>query len=149
MNKYFSETYDNDVKKYYKYSLLDTQNPEETNVHFRVLFEKRVKELNILGKLNELEIQLNHQEKNNNKKQLYNEIVLQYNDIINKANEVWHFNFELIRDYECKSKQIFEKTGKEGFYNIIKEILNNVVNSYIKFDKDLIIIKNKINDLLN
>ena len=31
----------------------------------------------------------------------------------------------------------------------MKEILNNAVDSYIKFDKDLINIKNKINDLIN
>lgn len=150
MSIYFSKTNDNDIKKYYKYSLLDTQNPEDINTHFRVLFDKRLKELNILGKINELEVKLNHpQEKNNNKKQLYNRLVLEYNDIIKKANELWDFNCDLIRNLESKSQQIFKKTGKNGFDNIIKEILNNEVESYIKFDKDLIIIKNKINDLIN
>ena len=89
-------------------------------------------------------------EKGKNKcKELYNEIILEYNNIIYSANDVWTFNRELIRNLEFKNKQIFIKTGKNGFDNIMKEILNNAVDSYIKFDKDLINIKNKINDLIN
>ena len=55
----------------------------------------------------------------------------------------------LLRNLKLERKAIYNKTGKYGFANINKEIFNNVVDSYIKLDKNLVIIKNKINDLIN
>ena len=68
---------------------------------------------------------------------------------MNKSYEFWMFDGDLIQSLEFKSDSIYSKTGKNGLNNINKEILNKEVDLYIKFDKDLIIIKNKINDLIN
>ena len=117
----------------------------------RVLFWNRLSELNILEKFKEFKAKFkNYQRKNeseNEYKNLYDEIVLEYNHIIDKANEIWDFNYDLLESIEYKSKEIFNKTGKNGFSNINKEILDSV-DSYIKLDKVLILIKNKINDLI-
>ena len=152
MSFYFFQYNDDELKKYYKYTL-DNQSAEKINTHLRVLFEDRLSELNILAKFNEFETKFKHyQGKNDSEnefKKIYSEIVLEYNDIIDKANEILLFNSDLLENLEYKTKEIYNKTGKNGLSNINKEILNSVVDSYIKLDKGLIIIKNKINDLIN
>lgn len=152
MSFYFTKDNDDELKKYYKFTL-ESKNAEEINTDLRFLFGNRLLELNILKKLNEFEEKFKHyqgkNEAENEYKKLYGEIAHEYNDIIYKANEIWEFNEDLIRELEYKSKEISNKTGKYGLYNINKEILNNVVDSYIKLDKSLIVIKNKINELIN
>ena len=151
MSFYFAQDYDDEIKKYYKYTL-GSHNAEEINTNLRVRFGDRLSELNILQKFKEFKEKLNHfkgkNESVNEYKKLYDEIVLEYNGIFDKANEIWKFNIRLIRNLEYKGKEISNKTGKNGLYNINKEILDNTVDSYIKLDKSLIIIKNKINDLI-
>ena len=109
--------------------------------------------MNILKTFDEFEVKFKHFkgkiESKNEYKKLYKELTLEYNNIIDKADEIWEFNIELIRDLEEKSKIICNKIGINGFVNIKKEILNKAVDSYIKLDKDLIIIKNKIKGLIN
>jgi len=119
----------------------------------RGLFDKRLSELNILEKFNEFEAKFKHSKGKNKSqkehKKLYDEIVLEYNNIIDNANEIWKYNCELLRNLEFESNEIYNKTGKNGFDDINKEVLNNEVNSFIKLDKDLVVIKNKINNLIN
>lgn len=152
MSLYFTQDNDDELKKYYKFTL-ESQSAEENNTYLRVLFGDRLSELNILEKFKEFKEKFKHyQGKNeaaNEYKKLYDEIVHEYNDIIYKSNQIWKFNIHLIRDLEDKSKEISNKTGKNGLYNINKEILSSVVDSYIKLDKSLVIIKNKINELIN
>lgn len=52
-----------------------------------------------------------------------------------------NLNYDLIECLKYKSKEICNKTGKNGLFNINKEILKSVVDSYIKLDKGLIITK--------
>lgn len=152
MSFYFTKDNDDELKKYYKFTL-ESKSAEEINTDLRVLFGNRLSELNILKKLNEFEEKFKHykgeNETENEYKKLYGEIVHEYNGIIYKSNEIWKFNKRLIRELEYKSKEISNKTGKNGLYNINKEILRSVVDSYIKLDKGLIVIKNKINELIN
>ena len=149
---YFSQVNNDEIKKYYEYSL-DKQSAEDITTDMRVLFDKRVLELKILQKMDEFETKFKHfkgsNESKNEYKKLYSELILEYNNIIDRANEMWEFNLDLLRSIEYKKKEIYTKTGKNGYSNINKEILNNEIEAYAKFDKDIIIIKNKINDLIN
>ena len=152
MSIYFSQPYDEDIKKYYEYSL-NNESPIDANCRLQALFTDRVSELKILEKFNEFVKKFNHFEGKSESKieyqKQYNEMYFEYKNIIRKARDIWDFNYGLISNLELKYYEIRDKTGKKGFTNINKEILDNQVNSYIKFDKDLIIIKNKINDLIN
>ena len=152
MSIYFSQANDDELKNYYKYSL-DNEDASRMNSLLRVLFGRRLDELKIKELLNELDEKIKHFQGKNESKSEYRKLCIEmareYNGIIDKANEIGKFNFELIRDIELNYKEIYKKTGKNGFININKEILNGVVDSYIKLDKELIIIKNKINDLIN
>lgn len=56
---------------------------------------------------------------------------------------------DLLRRLSLKSKEIRNKVGKNGLDNINKEILNKEVESFIELDKGLVIVKNKINELIN
>ena len=56
---------------------------------------------------------------------------------------------DLLENLKFKSKEISNKTGKNGIPKINKETLDSVVDSYIKLDKIIIIIKSKINELIN
>ena len=145
MSMYFSQPYDEDIKKYYEYSL-NNESPIDANSRLQALFTDRVKELKILEKFNHFE---GKSESKIEYQKQYNEMYFEYKNIIRKARDIWDFNYGLISNLELKYYEIRDKTGKKGFTNINKEILDNQVNSYIKFDKDLIIIKNKINDLIN
>lgn len=152
MSLYFTQDNDEELKKYYKYTL-DSQSAYDISTHLRALFEMRLSELNILGKFDEFELKFKHSkakiETKKEHKALYDEIVLEYNKIIDSANEIWEYNGELLRDLEFKSKEIYNKIGKTGFEDINKEVLNSQVNSFIKLDKGLVVIKNKINNLIN
>ena len=152
MSLYFTQDNDDELKKYYKYTL-DSQNVYVISTHLRGLFDKRLSELNILEKFKEFEAKFKHSKGKNKSqkehKKLYDEIVLEYNNIIDNANEIWKYNCELLRNLEFESNEIYNKTGKNGFDDINKEVLNNEVNSFIKLDKDLVVIKNKINNLIN
>ncbi len=53
MNLFFIQDNDDELKKYYKYTL-DSQNVYVISTHLRGQFDKRLSELNILGKFNEL-----------------------------------------------------------------------------------------------
>ena len=152
MSIYFSQPYDDIIKIYYEYSLKN-EIPIDANSRLQALFTDRVKELKILEKFNEFVKKFNHFEGKSESKieyqKQYNEMYFEYKNIIRKARDIWDFNYGLISSLELKYYEICDKTGKKGFTNINKEILDNQVNSYIKFDKDLIIIKNKINKLIN
>lgn len=145
---------DDDIKKYYKYSLDSrSKDIDFINTNFHVLFFFRTSELNILSKFYEFEAKLKHSKGENKSKneykKIYDKLVLEYNNIIAKEEEIWKFNNDLIRDLECRRKEISDKIGINGFVNLNKEILDNEIDSYVKFDKDLINIKKKINDLIN
>lgn len=152
MSIYFSQVNDDERKKYYEFSL-DKESAHHINCNLRALFDKRLNELNIAEKCKEFKGQFKNYKGNdetkNEYKKLYNELIDEYNNIKDKANEMWTFDYNLIKKLELKSDSIYSKIGKNGFYNMNKEILNNEVVSYIKFDKDLIIIKNKLNNLIN
>lgn len=148
MSLYFSQVNEDDLKKYYEYSL-DNKSAEEINTHLRALFSGRISEIKILEKFKELESKLKYFEGKNEPENEYQKLSSEYNDIIDRANEIWKYNDNLLGNLRIKYKEIYNKTGKEGFAHLNKEILNNVVDSYIKFDKYIIIIKNKINDLIN
>ena len=152
MNLYLFQKNDEDLKKYYKYTL-DKKSPVEINSHLKFLFRYRLSELNILEKFKEFKTKFkNYQSKNeseNDYKRLYDEIVHEYNQILDKGDEIWDFNDDLLENIEYDSKEILNNFGKKGLSNINKEILDSVVDSYIKLDKSLIIIKNKINNLIN
>ena len=152
MNNYFSQVNDDERKKYYEFSL-DKESAHHINCDLRALFDKRLNELNIVEKCKEFKGKFKNykgnDESKNEYKRLYNELIDEYNNIKDKVNEMWTFDYDLIKTLEFKSDSIYSKIGKNGFYNMNKEILNNEVDSYIKFDKDLIIIKNKLNNLIN
>ena len=152
MSLYFFQDNDEDLKKYYKYTL-DKKSAVEINSHLKFLFRNRLSELNILEKFKEFKTKFkNYQRKNeseNDYKRLYDEIVLEYNQILDKGDEIWDFNDDLLENIEYDSKEFLNNFGKKGLSNINKEILDSVVDSYIKLDKSLIIIKNKINNLIN
>ena len=76
-------------------------------------------------------------------------MVHEYNSIVDSAVEICDFNWDLLRTLEIQTKDIYKKTGKNGVDNINKEVLDIVVDSYIKLDKNVVIIKNKINNLIN
>ena len=152
MSLYFSKVNDDEIRKYYEFSL-DKDNAYHITTHLRALFIKRLSELNVLEKFKEFKAKFQNfkgtNESKNEYKKLYNELTLEYDNIMNKSYEFWMFDGDLIQSLEFKSDSIYSKTGKNGLNNINKEILNKEVDLYIKFDKDLIIIKNKINDLIN
>ena len=132
---------------------MDSQNTYVLSTYLRGLFDKRLSELNILEKFNEFEEKLKHskgkKESKQEHKNLYDEIVLEYNNIIDSADEIWKYNCNLLRNLEFESKEIYNKIGKTGFDDLNKEVLNNEVDSFIKLDRHLVIIKNKINNLIN
>ena len=152
MSIYFSQVKDDEIKKYYDFSL-DKENAYFININLRALFDKRLHEFNILEKFKEFEEKFKNfkgdNETKNEYEKLYTGLTLEYNNIIDKANEIWKFDCDLISSLEFNRDSIYSKTGKKGLYNINKDILNKEVDSYIKFDKELIIIKNKLNDLIN
>ena len=115
MSLYFTQDNDEELKKYYKYTL-DSQSAYDISTHLRALFEMRLSELNILGKFDEFELKFKHSkakiETKKEHKALYDEIVLEYNKIIDSANEIWEYNGELLRDLEFKSKEIYRKLEK-------------------------------------
>ena len=137
MSLYFTQENYDDIKKYYKYSL-DNQSAREINTHLRVLFLDRLSELNILLKFKEFKENLSIKEKMSQKMSIKNFMMKFLMNIM---------ILYLLEKLEYKSKEISNKTGKNGIYNINKENLDNVVEPYIKLDKNYI--KNKINDLIS
>ena len=152
MSLYFSQPYDEDIQKYYEYSL-NNESPQDINCRLYGRFNHRVSELKIFEIFEEFEKKL-EQFEGERKSQIeyekqYDELCFEYNKIIRDSREIWDFNYVLIKNLDFEYYKLCEKTGKKGFTNINKDILDNMINSFKKFDKDLIIIKNKINDLIN
>ena len=54
MSFYFTQDNDDELKRYYKYTI-NSQSAEEINTYLRVLFGDRLSELNILQKFKELQ----------------------------------------------------------------------------------------------
>ena len=62
MSLYFTQDNDDELKKYYKYTL-DSQSAYDISTHLRGLFDMRLSELNILGKFNEFELKFKQSKK--------------------------------------------------------------------------------------
>ena len=93
---------------------MDNQSAEDIITHLLVLFEDRLSELNILEKFKEFKSKFKHSKGKNEYRKLYSEMILEYNDIIDRANEIWKFDCDLLRSLELKGKD-----------NINKVILND------------------------
>lgn len=59
MSLYFTQDNDDELKKYYKFTL-ESQSAEENNTYLRVLFGDRLSELNILEKFKEFKEKFKH-----------------------------------------------------------------------------------------
>ncbi len=59
MSLYFTQDNDDDLKKYYKYTL-DNQCAQDISIHLSALFNKRLSELNILEKFKEFKAKFKH-----------------------------------------------------------------------------------------
>ena len=44
---------------------------------------------------------------------LYSETVFEFNDIIDTTNEIWNFNWGLLRSLDLKSNEISSRIGKD------------------------------------
>ena len=104
-----------------------------------VLFVKKLSELNILKKFKDFKVKIKQFKGANEStikyKKLFDDMINDYNSIVDSAAEIWDFNWDLLRTLGIQSKDIYKKTGKNGVDNINKEVLDNVVDSYIKLEK--------------
>ena len=76
------------------------------------------------------------------KKQYFN-ISDEYNDIIDESGETWHYYRYLFNNIYFTSKDS-KNGGKDIEINVVNEVLHQIMNAYIKYDKRLIIIIDKL-----
>ena len=79
------------------------------------------------------------------KKQYFN-ISDEYNGIINEATEEWHYYRYLFNNI-CFNSEESKNGGKDIELNIVNEVLLRIMDAYIKYDKRLIIIIDKLDTL--
>ena len=149
MKKYLNSS-DEERKAYYK-TVLDAEiDYKEKNDKLRVKFLQRLFELDILEKFDEVReaiesCKANGQMKSNYKRQYFN-ISNEYNGIINEATEAWHYYRYLFNNIRFNSEES-KNGGKDIELNIVNEVLLQIMNAYIKYDKSLIIIIDKLDTL--
>ena len=150
----FDFTNDNidEIKKDYEYDKNFTD-PSKIIGHLYLMFEIRTNGYRIVAKINELEERLKNYSGDKNAKMKSDEETLkkltkEYDDMINKAEEDYHFYLRMLFNFRENYNENYYKEGaKDSFYEASKVILDEHVNLYIKNEKKIIFMNDKLKEL--
>ena len=76
------------------------------------------------------------------------QLIVEYNNIKNNAQDKFDFSVKLIRELDKNYIKNHEKNGAHAIYrNLCKDINDSAVKYYIKCEKSLILIVDKFNSI--
>lgn len=140
------------IKSRYQYEI-GSGNNCDINMDLYVKFRMAIRKFELPKKFKELKARIrNYKGKKTDKiksdEQKLDKLIQEYQDMLDDA---FKFNFDtdllLTKIYSCYRNNWYEKNAKSIFKNLCKEILDNDIKKYIKYEKLIILINDNIKEL--
>lgn len=142
----------NKIKNKYKIKINDGYSQFFNEVNF-LRFNRVIQTLDLKSKINSMKKKIEIDKRiygklNEKKKTLVEKIEEEYMKIITEAKATYDFSDQLIRKLDEDIRRNIDKNMAQKIYrDLANDVMESTINKYVKYEKMLIILVDKYNDL--